>query len=225
MKSCILSASLQCADVLHLEKDLAELKAAGVEYLHIDAADGHFVPNLGVGMDFTKKVAAATDMPLDVHLMVSNPDFWVPKVIEELSPAIVCWHHEATNHSVRLAQAVRASGAKAGVCINPGTPVHMLECVIPEVDMVMLMTVNPGFAGQKIVESTLRKIEIVADMAEGLEADIDIAVDGNVSFTSGPQMRELGANMFICGTSSLWLPGHSIVENASAFREALAAAE
>lgn len=225
MRPNILSASLQCADVLHLEQDLQNLKAAGVEYLHIDAADGHFVPNLGVGMDFAKKVAKASDIPLDVHLMVSNPDFWVPKVIDELNPAIVCWHAEATNHSVRLAQTARAAGAKAGVCLNPGTPVHMLENILPEVDMVLLMTVNPGFAGQMLVESTLRKIETLADMADGLEVEIDIAVDGNVSFESGPRMASLGANFFICGTSSLWLPGHTIGENAIAFREALAAAE
>lgn len=196
-----LAASMMCADALAMEPDLRALERAGVEYLHIDMMDGHFVPNIAMGVDLVRQIQAGTAIPLDVHLMVTNPEFWVPKVLDELSPAIVAFHHEAAPHGVRLAQTIRARGVLAGVAINPGTAVSALDALLPEVDLVLVMTVNPGYAGQRIVKSAVAKIGELSERRERLGLPLLIQVDGNVSFESAPEMVALGADILVGGSS------------------------
>ena len=218
-RRAIISASTMCANALALGADLRALEEARIDYLHIDVMDGHFVPNLGMGIDLVKQIKAATTIPLDVHLMVANPEFVVPKVLDEISPAILVFHLEATPHALYLTQKIRDRGVMAGIAINPATPVSALECVLPEVDLVLVMTVDPGFAGQRLIPSTLGKISEVRRRLDERGIDIPIAVDGNVSFEHGPSMWAAGADFFICGTSSLFHPQMGIVAAAQEFRK------
>jgi ribulose-phosphate 3-epimerase len=220
----MIAASLMCADALETGADLRALEQAGIEYLHIDVMDGHFVPNIAMGIDLVKQIRAATEIPLDVHLMVTEPDFWVPKSLDELSPAILVFHQEAAAHGVRLAQAIRERGVLAGVAINPGTPVSALEAMLPEVDLVLVMTVNPGYAGQRIVESALAKVGQLRQIREREGYDLLIQVDGNVTLESAPRMAALGADILV-GGSSLFRKDPGIVATARRIRESCAATD
>lgn len=220
----LLSASMMCANALHLDRDLRAVEEAGVDYLHIDFMDGHFVPNLGMGFDLTKQLRYASELPLDVHLMVSNPEALVPRILDELSPGIVTFHVETTAHGVLLAQKIRERGVLAGIALNPGTPLCLLESLLEDIDFVLVMTVNPGFAGQRLVPSTLEKIRQLRRRLDESGRDLLIGVDGNVSFEHGPRMRAAGANLFVCGTSSLFREDLGIARAAEQFRRALAEA-
>jgi ribulose-phosphate 3-epimerase len=215
-----LTASLLCADTLALAGDLASLQEAAIDYLHVDMADGHFVPLLGIGIEEAKQVRQAAKIPFDVHLLVANPNVWVPRVLEELSPAIVTFQAEATSHAYRLAQMVRQRGALAGVGLNPGTPLSVLECLLPTIDMVLLMTTNPGFTRQTLIPSMIDKIADLRRMIQSKGLDIHISVDGNVSFQNAPQMVAAGADFLVCGSSSVFDRSRGgIVAATVAFRE------
>jgi ribulose-phosphate 3-epimerase len=217
-----LTASLLCADVLNLGTDLAALQQAGVDYLHVDMADGHFVPLLGIGIEEAKSVRQATQLPFDVHLLVSNPNVWVPRVLDELRPAIVTFQAEATSHGYLLAQMIRQHGALAGVGLNPGTPLSAVEYLLPAVDVVLLMTTNPGFTRQKLIPSMIDKIADLRRLARGKGLDTHISVDGNVSFQNAPRMVAAGADLLVCGSSSVFDRSRGgIVAATTAFRDAL----
>ena len=218
----IISASVTCANALALDSDLRALEEAEVDYVHIDMADGHFVPNLGVGLDLAKQIKQATKIPLDLHLMVSNPEVWAPRVLGELRPAIVAFHIEPMVDTVRLARTIRDLGALAGAAINPGTPVSALESLLEEIDLVLVMTVCPGFAGQTLVPSALNKISDLRRRILENHLDVPIMVDGNASFEYAPRMREAGADIFVCGSSSVFQPKLGIVAATEAFRRCLA---
>jgi ribulose-phosphate 3-epimerase len=215
-----LTASLLCADALALAADLTALENAGIDYLHVDMADGHFVPLLGIGIEEAKTVREATSIPFDVHLLVDNPDVWVPRVLEDLRPAAVTFQAEATAHGYRLAQSIRQKGALAGVGINPGTPLSVLECLLPTIDLVLLMTTNPGFTRQTLIPSMLDKIADLRRMIAAKGLNIHISVDGNVSFDNAPQMVGAGADFLVCGSSSVFDRGRGgIVAATAAFRQ------
>lgn len=220
-----ISASLMCANLIALEHDLRALEEVQIDYLHLDLMDGRFVPNLGLGLDFIKQLRSATTIPFDVHLMVESPGNLLPKVLEEIKPAIVSFHVETTSHSVRLAQMIRAHGAAAGIALNPGTSLSVIDSLIPEVDLVLVMTVNPGFSGQKMVPSTLKKIEALRQYRDSAALDTLIAVDGNVSFEHGPAMRAAGADIFVCGSSGLFRSDMSIQQAARTFRKRVEAVD
>jgi ribulose-phosphate 3-epimerase len=218
-----LSASLLCADVLALGDDLAALEQAGVDYLHVDMADGHFVPLLGIGIEEAKRVRQASKIPFDVHLLVSNPNVWVPRVLDDLSPAIVTFSAEATVHGYLLAQTIRNSGAMAGVAINPGTPLSVLEYLLPTVDLVLVMTINPGIVGQTLIPGMIEKIADLRQLLVRKGLDVHIAVDGNVSFDTAPRMTAAGADFLVCGSWSVFDRNRGgIVAATSAFRRRLA---
>lgn len=217
MKSQI-SSSIMCADFLNLKDCLSELQRSGADYLHIDIMDGKFVSNYTLGTDFVKTMKENCSIPLDIHLMVERP---------ERSLDWFCFgegdyvsvHYESTCHLQRVLSAIRAKGAKAMVALNPATPDFMIENVLDDIDGVLIMTVNPGFAGQKLVKSTLKKIK---DLREYLDskgyANIEIEVDGNVSFENAKIMREMGANIFVGGTSSVFSKENPVAENIEKLR-------
>ena len=192
---------------------LARLEGLGVEYLHMDVMDGVFVNNLMLGTDSIKQMRKLTRIPLDIHLMIDRPEeklAW----FEPQENEFVSVHAESTRHLQRALSRVRESGARPMVALNPATPLVMIEDVLPDVDGVLVMTVNPGFAGQKLVPQTLDKIARLRRMldANGL-AHVRIEVDGNVSFENSTRMRAAGADIFVCGTSSIFASTGSIGEN------------
>lgn len=204
-------ASLACADYLHLERDLRALEAAGVDYLHIDVMDGTFVPNLALGTDLIKAVKEATTIPLDVHLMIERPERYL-ETFARLGAEILTVHQEASLHLQRSLAAIRQLGMRAGVALNPATPLDVLTYVLDDIDLILVMTVNPGFVGQTLVPSMLHKIRDTRALVEAHNLAIDIQVDGNVSFTNAKLMAAAGANYLVGGTSSLFMAGVTIAD-------------
>ncbi len=217
-----LMASLLCANSISLGKDLDALEEAKIDYLHIDMADGHFVPYLGIGIEQAKQIRAATHIPIDVHLLVSNPEYWVPRILDELAPSIVTFQIEATYHAYLLAQAIRDRGAMAGVALNPATSLSSIEYLLPELDLVLIMTTNPGIVGQSLINGMIGKIDDLKKLITAKGMELYIAVDGNVSLQHAPRMVEAGADCLVCGSSSIFDRQYGgIVEATSAFRQVL----
>ena len=213
MRKPKLSASIMCGDALNYGKTLAELEEAGVELVHYDIMDNHFVPNLMLPMELIPKLRRGTRMPFDIHIMAENPESVIEK-LELCEGDYVAVHYEATPHLERAISLIKAKGAKAAVAINPATPIETLSEIAPRLDMVLVMTVNPGFAGQKLVEGSLDKIERMRKLldARGL-SHVEIEVDGNCSFENVPKMYKAGAEIFVTGTSSTFHKDGSVKEN------------
>lgn len=212
-----LSPSMMCADVLELKQTLHTMEAEQIEMLHMDVMDGHFVSNFTLGTDYLKFMRKATSIPLDVHLMVEKPEeklgWFQPQPGE-----IFSIHAESTRHLQRVLNAVKAYGAVPVVAINPGTPLVMIEDVLLDVDGVLVMTVNPGFAGQRLVPQTLDKIaRLRAMLDENGHGQKFIEVDGNVSVENALKMRAAGADTFVLGTSCIF-KGDDLAGNIRAFR-------
>ncbi|AZO94142.1 ribulose-phosphate 3-epimerase [Halocella sp. SP3-1] len=213
MKSKI-SPSMMCTDLMNVEEEISVLEEVGVDYLHIDIMDNHFVPNITLSTDFINAVRNKTSVPLDIHLMINNPEktFHLYKGCNKQD--IICIHYEATKHVQRTLVMIKKLGARAGIALNPGTPICMIEDLLSDIDIVLVMTVNPGFAGQKVIPSTLDKIERLRKLLDQAGyTDIEIEVDGNVSFENAKIMREKGANIFVGGTSSIFNKDASISDN------------
>ena len=201
-----IAPSLMCSDFRRVEDEIALFERRGLEYLHLDIMDGHFVPNITMGPPIVQAVAAMTSLTLDMHLMVSGPDGIIPPLAVPGSP-IIAVHVEANPHLDRTLRLIRSSGGRPGVAINPATPVAMLEPVLDEVDLVLVMTVNPGFSGQELVPYTVDKIAQVKRLLEARGRNILIEVDGNTSFDNIRRMVDAGANMIVAGTSCLYREG------------------
>lgn len=217
----MISPSMMCADFLSLGDDLRVMEECGIEYLHIDIMDGVFVPNFTLGTDYIKKMKRASSIPLDLHLMVSDIDRKLDW-FEFGEGDYVAIHAEACTHIQRALAAIRARGAKAMIALNPATSLNVLDEILPDLDGILIMTVNPGYAGQKLVPQTLEKI---ARLRAYLDANgyghIDIEVDGNVSFENARKMSDAGANIFVAGTSSMFVPGVPLAEGILKLREAI----
>jgi ribulose-phosphate 3-epimerase len=222
MKGLKISSSLMCADLLRLKDEIAELEAAGVDWLHFDIMDGHFVPNLTFGPDVVRNLRPASELPFDVHLMVDEPIRYSDRFIEAGADILVV-HAEACRHLQRTLAAIRDLGAQPGVALNPATPLSALDYVLDDVDMVLLMTVNPGYAGQELVPATIPKIATLADRLEREKRDIILQVDGNVSPENGRKMAAAGATAFVAGTASVFAEGVTRAEGTRALREAVQA--
>jgi len=211
-----ISPSLMCADFLNLRKDIELFEKTGIEYLHIDIMDGEFVPNFTLGTDYIKALHRETHIPLDIHLMIGNPENKLDW-FELREGDFVSVHYESTRHVQRCLQKIRDKGAKPMLALNPGTPLLVLEDLIPDIEGVLIMTVNPGFAGQKLIPSTLDKIRRLKEMNYNLE----IEVDGNVSFENAKKMRAAGADIFVAGTSSIFIDGANPEKNIEKLREVI----
>ena len=216
-----ISPSLMCADFLHLGDELKALEKYGIEYLHVDIMDGVFVSNYTLGTDFIKKIHRSTDIPLDIHLMIDHPDTKLDW-FEFKEGDYVSVHYEACTHVQAVLSNIHKRGAKTMLALNPGTPICVLEDLLPDLDAVLIMTVNPGFAGQKLVPQTLDKIRRLRRMLDenGYE-NVEIECDGNVSFENAKKMSDAGANIFVAGTSSIYSKEASFEENIKKFREVI----
>ena len=213
-----ISPSMMCADYANLADTLRQLEEAKIEYLHIDVMDGQFVPNFTLGTDYCRFLKSHSSIPLDYHLMITEPENkldWFP--IGEGDYVSV--HTESTRHLQRVLTRIREKGAKPMVAINPATPLSAIEEVLADIDGVLVMTVNPGFAGQKLIPATLDKIKrLRALLDEKGYPNVEIEVDGNVNFPNAKRMKEAGANIFVAGSSSIFQQNASMEENIKALR-------
>lgn len=187
----------------NLENEIKLLDQAGVNFFHFDVMDGSFVPNFTMGPDMVKALRLLSNKLFDVHLMIKEPERFVD-LFADAGADMISVHVEATKHLQRTLQAIRDRGLKAGVALNPATSLHTLDYVWDVVDYVVLMTVNPGFAGQKFVPSTYGKIKQLKEIIIDKQLEINIQVDGNISYETIPKVLENGADMLVCGTSSLF---------------------
>jgi ribulose-phosphate 3-epimerase len=216
-----IAPSIMCADLLHLARDIKALERAGVEYLHFDIMDGDFVPNFTLGPDLVKSVRRVTDVPFDIHLMIQRPEDHID--LFDLRPGdFVSIHQESTVHLQRTLQKIVDVGGRAAVALNPATSIYTIQDILDDVDMVLLMTVNPGFAGQKLIPSTLDKIRRLKKyLLDNGRNDIQIEVDGNVSLQSASMMRAAGADIFVAGTSSIFAEGIDIAQGVNKLRSCI----
>ena len=195
-----IAPSILSADFAHMGQAVQMLEKSGADYIHFDVMDGHFVPNLTFGPPMCKALRPLTKLPLDVHLMVERPGDWVSR-FRDAGADIVTFHVEAERHIHRVLQSIHDGGMKAGVVLNPATPLSMCEDVLDECDMVLLMSVNPGFGGQKFIPHVLKKSEKLNDMklVHGLRFDIE--VDGGVNEQTAPLCRNAGATVLVAGNA------------------------
>ncbi len=216
-----ISPSIMCADFFKLEETLRSFEQSNIECIHVDIMDGNFVPNFTLGTDFCKALRKATNIPLDLHLMVNNPEeklMWFGIDAGEY----VSVHYESTPHICRVLQKIKDLGGKPFIALNPGTPLCVLENLIGLIDGVLIMTVNPGFSGQKLIPGMIEKIKLTREFLDNRGySHVEIEVDGNVSFENARKMSDAGANIFVAGTSSMFHSDFSLCEGAERLRRAV----
>lgn len=195
-----IAPSILSADFARLGEEIKDVEKGGADYIHVDVMDGHFVPNITIGPLIVEAIRPITKLPLDVHLMIENPDQYV-EAFAKAGADYITVHVEACRHLHRTIQIIKDQGIKAGVVLNPATPVETIQHIIDDVDMVLLMSVNPGFGGQKFIPSVLPKIKQVKEMAEAKGLDIEIEIDGGVNSETARQCIEAGANVLVAGSA------------------------
>ena len=196
----IIAPSLLAANFVRLAEDIAKVEAAGADWLHLDIMDGHFVPNLTFGPPIVAAIRKITKLPLDVHLMVTNPS----SLIDDFAAAGADWltvHGETEPHLHRLITRIRELGVRPAIALNPATPIHSLDEILPEVDMVLIMSVNPGFGGQKFIPSSIDKIRRLKKQISALNRGILIEVDGGINAMTSPLVRESGTDVLVAGSA------------------------
>ena len=201
MTAPLISPSILSADFARLGEEVRAIDAAGADWIHVDVMDGHFVPNLTIGPGVVKALRPHSARPFDVHLMVAPVDTWLA-AFAEAGADIITVHPEAGPHVHRTVQAIHALGKKAGIALNPATPAKMLDYLIDEIDLVLVMSVNPGFGGQSFISSQLRKIEAIRTMIDKSGRAIHLEVDGGVDAKTAPLCIAAGADVLVAGSAS-----------------------
>lgn len=196
----IIAPSVLSADFGKIKEEIQSVEKAGADWIHVDVMDGHFVPNLTVGVDMVRAIKASTQLPIDVHLMVTNPDQFIPEFIAA-GANWVSFHVEATPHAQRTLSLIKNLGANAGIALTPASPLYTLDHLFENLDMVLLMTVNPGFGGQTYIPQMTQKITHLSKKIERMNHDILIEVDGGISEKNIHEVSQAGAHVFVAGSA------------------------
>lgn len=195
-----IAPSILSADFANLAAEIRDVEKGGADYIHVDVMDGHFVPNITIGPLIVEAIRPVTELPLDVHLMIENPERYIEAFVKA-GADIITVHQEACIHLHRTIVMIKELGVKAGVVLNPATPVSLIEEILPEVDMVLLMTVNPGFGGQRFIPSVLKKVEELAKLRTKLGIDFEIEIDGGVNTDTAKLCTDAGADVLVAGSA------------------------
>ena len=203
--SHLIAPSVLSADFANLQRDIEMINSSEADWFHVDVMDGVFVPNISFGFPVIEAIKRHAKKPLDVHLMIVNPDQYVER-FSEAGASMITVHYEACTHLHRTVQAIHAAGCKAGVALNPHTPVFLLKDILEDLDMVLIMSVNPGFGGQQFIVNSLNKIAELSAMAAQLNPDLLIEVDGGVSINNASLLLKAGANVLVAGNAVFGAP-------------------
>lgn len=212
-----IAPSILSADFSKLGEEVQKVSEAGADFIHIDVMDGHFVPNITFGMPVIKAIRKYTDKVFDVHLMIENPGDYIDGFIEA-GADIITVHYEADRHIDRTIQYIKSKGVKAGIALNPGTPTTMIKDMLPNLDMVLVMSVNPGFGGQKFINYSIDKVKEIKEMSLTCNKDLLIQVDGGVDKTNSQELIKAGANVLVAGSAVF--NGGSLKDNITAIKGA-----
>ena len=195
-----IAPSILSANFAKLGEEIKEVELAGADYIHVDVMDGHFVPNITIGPLIVEAIKPVTNLPLDVHLMIENPDQYI-RTFAEKGASIITVHQEACPHLHRTIQLIKDMNVKAGVVINPATPIEMIKEILPYVDLVLIMTVNPGFGGQSFIHEMIPKIKAISELKEKNNYHYEIEVDGGVNIETAKLCTDVGADVLVAGSA------------------------
>ena len=212
-----ISPSILAADFACLGNEVTAICEAGCDYVHVDVMDGHFVPNLTIGPGVVKAIKPHANKPLDVHLMISPVDYFID-LFAEAGADIITFHPEAGLHPHRTVQAIKAAGCKAGISLNPATPIAALEELIDDIDLILVMSVNPGFGGQKFIKTQLDKIRRIRDLITSTGRQIELEVDGGVNSENAEEIIAAGADVLVAGTAVFQNGRQAYADNIKALR-------
>ena len=212
-----ISPSILAADFACLGEEVTAICEAGCDYVHVDVMDGHFVPNLTIGPGVVKAIKPHASKPLDVHLMISPVDAFID-LFAEAGADIITFHPEAGPHPHRTVQAIKAAGCKAGISLNPATPIAALEELIEDIDLILVMSVNPGFGGQKFIKTQLEKISRIRDLITAAGREIELEVDGGVNSKNAEEIITAGADVLVAGTAVFQNGRQAYADNIKALR-------